>query len=60
MCPLCLSVVAIVGIVLARARRRNPAPDPTKWRLSADDRITSRDALSVGPSRSALNTECSR
>jgi hypothetical protein len=43
MCPLCLSVAAVVGIVVARARRRKP-PDPTTWRLPADDRITLRDA----------------
>ena len=34
MCPLCLSVAAVVGILVGRARRRKPAPDPTTWRFT--------------------------
>jgi hypothetical protein len=36
MCPLCLSVAAVVGLVVARARHRKPAPNPTTWRLPSE------------------------
>jgi hypothetical protein len=42
MCPLCFSVVAIVGLVVARAPRRKRVPDPTTWRLSSEVPATPR------------------
>lgn len=34
MCPLCISVAAVVGLVLARTRRRTHRADPAQWRLT--------------------------
>jgi hypothetical protein len=42
MCPLCFSVVAIVGLVVARAPRRKRVANPTTWRLSSEVPATQR------------------
>jgi hypothetical protein len=33
MCPLCISVAAVIGLVAARTRRRKASTDPVRWRL---------------------------
>jgi hypothetical protein len=42
MCPLCFSVVAIVGLVAARSPRRKRVANPTTWRLSSEVPATQR------------------
>jgi hypothetical protein len=32
-CPLCVTVAAVAGLVLARTRRRTRRTDPTQWWL---------------------------
>jgi hypothetical protein len=34
MCPLCVSVAAVVGLMLARTRRHAHRADPARWRLT--------------------------
>jgi hypothetical protein len=43
MCPLCVSVAAVVGLVLARSRRRARRADPAQWRLPTPPSVTNSE-----------------
>jgi hypothetical protein len=49
MCPLCISVAAVVGLVLARTRRRAHRADPARWRLTTPAASTATITSSEPP-----------
>jgi hypothetical protein len=49
MCPLCISVATVVGLVLARTRRNARRADPAQWRLTTPTMSTATISSSEPP-----------